>query len=274
MSNVTPISQVAAVSAKPTLAQTATHLAGMLWYQMLSGLNDTGLDAGSLGTGGEQFQDMFLYSIAQNDFAKYDTTLTAAAVRQLGNAASAPPAIQPAPIPVSTTSADAPQPLSSLPAATATLPEQAENFARKIWPTIQQAARTLNVSPVAILAQSALETGWGAAAAGNNLFGIKAATGQSGMVRNTHEMVDGVLQPQTAIFRDYPSMSDSVSDYVSELQSNFQNVTGQASAAGFANALQSSGYATDSNYAAKIISISNSPLMRQVLQAVGATTGA
>jgi len=274
MSNVTPISQVAAVSAKPTLAQTATHLAGMLWYQMLSGLNDTGLDAGSLGTGGEQFQDMFLYSIAQNDFAKYDTTLTAAAIRQLGNAASAPPAIQPAPIPVSTTSADAPQPLSSLPAATATLPEQAENFARKIWPTIQQAARTLNVSPVAILAQSALETGWGAAAAGNNLFGIKAATGQSGMVRNTHEMVDGVLQPQTAIFRDYASMSDSVSDYVSEIQSNFQNVTGQASAAGFANALQSSGYATDSNYAAKIISISNSPLMRQVLQAVGATTGA
>lgn len=265
MTIVSAISSVS-VSGKPTLAQTATHLAGMLWYQMLSDLNDAGLDAGSLGAGGEQFQDMFLYSIAQNDFGKYDTALTGAAVRQLGGAASAAPAIPPvAPSP------PAPQQVSSAPAvADATLRQQAKQFAQKIWPEIQQAARALDVSPVAILAQSALETGWGAAAAGNNLFGIKAGDGIGGTVRNTLEMVDGVLQARTASFRDYSSAADSVSDYVSEIQKNFQNVVGQSSISGFADALQSSGYATDIGYAAKIVTISNSPLMRQVLQAVGA----
>lgn len=268
MSNVAAISSgvSVSVSAKPTLAQTATHMEGMLWYQMLSGLNDTGLDAGSLGAGGEEFQDMFLYSVAQNDFGKYDTALTAAAVRQLGGTAIVAPVPQAAPV------TPAPQPVSSAPEAGATLPQRAQQFAKEAWPAIQQAARALDVSPVAILAQSALETGWGAAAAGNNLFGIKAGDGQSGTVRNTHEVVDGVLQAQTASFRDYSSMSESVSDYVSEIQKNFQDVVGQSSVGGFADALQSSGYATDSGYAAKIVNISNSPLMRQVLQAVGAAT--
>jgi flagellar protein FlgJ len=34
--------------------------------------------------------------------------------------------------------------------------------------------------------------------------------------------------------------------------------------------LQSGGYATDSNYASKIIMISQSPMMEQMLQSVGA----
>ena len=47
---------------------------------------------------------------------------------------------------------------------------------------------------------------------------------------------------------------------------------GQSTVAGFAGALQQSGYATDTNYAAKIVNIAQSPLMAQVLQAVGGTT--
>ena len=61
----------------------------------------------------------------------------------------------------------------------------------------------------------------------------------------------------------------SVSDYVGQIQSGFQNVIGQGTVDGFAHALQQAGYATDTNYAAKIINISQSPLMEQVLQSVG-----
>jgi flagellar protein FlgJ len=48
---------------------------------------------------------------------------------------------------------------------------------------------------------------------------------------------------------------------------------GQSSVAGFARALQAEGYATDNQYAAKIIGIAQSPMMSGVLQALGADTG-
>ncbi len=51
---------------------------------------------------------------------------------------------------------------------------QATNFARAVWPQITAGGAALGVPAVAVLAQSALETGWGASAPGNNLFGIKA----------------------------------------------------------------------------------------------------
>jgi flagellar protein FlgJ len=131
------------------------------------------------------------------------------------------------------------------------------------------AASVLGVPPVGLLAQAALETGWGSAVPGNNLFGIKAGAGQASSVRATHEMVDGVLVPESTSFRDYGSPLACVSDYVRLIQANFPKVLGQSSVTNFANALQAGGFATDSNYASKIIMISQSPLMGQMLQAVG-----
>jgi len=260
-------------ASQPGMTATVKHLAGMLWYEMLSELNKSGPDPSTLGAGSGSFQDMFLWSVAQNDFSKYDTALTSATLRQIGGHADAAPATAaaaPAPAPVA--------PITSSPVAAATVTDgsasgaatvqQATNFAKTIWPDIVSAAKQLNVPPVAVLAQTALETGWGVAAAGNNLFGIKATDGQAGSVRETHEVVDGVLTPQAASFRDYGSTADSVSDYVGQIQSAFQNVVGQNSVGGFASALQSGGYATDTSYAAKIVAISQSPLMQQVLQSV------
>ena len=82
-----------------------------------------------------------------------------------------------------------------------------------------------------------------------------------------------MMTPQTAAFRNYASIAASVSDYVGQIQSGFQNAVGQNTVNGFAHALQQAGYATDTNYAAKIISISQSPLMTQVLQTVGDAQG-
>jgi flagellar protein FlgJ len=258
----------------PPLAATVKHMAGMLWYEMLSELNKSGFSADALGAGSGDFQNMFLWNIAQNDFGKYDDALAAAATRQLGGTAAAAPAGPENPPPlaplrqIGAAAITADAAIAAAPASTTAaknLLDQATNYAKSIWPEITAAAQLLGVPPVAVLAQTALETGWGTATAGNNLFGTKALHGQPSTTRATHEMIDGVLTPQTAAFRDYPSTAASVTDYVGQIQAGFQAAVGQSDTAGFAQALQQDGYATDTNYAAKIISISQSPLMLQVL---------
>jgi flagellar protein FlgJ len=277
---------------------TVKHLAGLLWDEMLTALNQTGFSSNALGTGSDSYQSMFLWDISQGDMGKYDNTLVAAALRQFGaetdagtgatatdaltSGQAAPEAVTPtttlATIEAAGGSITA-TPLAAPDASVAgtqngSLLTQAKNFARSIWPMIVSAAQKLNVPPVALLAQSALETGWGTATPGNNLFGVKATDDQAGTMRPTHEMVDGLLTAQTATFRDYASPAASIADYVQQITSGFQNVTGQSTVGGFAQALQAGGYATDSNYAAKIISISQSPMMARVLQTLAGSDGA
>lgn len=266
---------------KPGLKAEAQHLAGMLWYQMLDAMNQNGFDTGALGTGGDMFQGMFLWNEAEQNFGKYDTGLLGATLHQLGGntgggvggVADEAPSMAPLPVAqmLAQNSADATIETQALPqvaAESGDLVTQAKKFAQTVWPQITQAAATLNVPPVAVLAQMALETGWGVAAPGNNLFGIKAADNAQGTARATHEMVDGMLTPQTARFRDYTSVGASVADYVGLIQNGYASAVGQNSVSGFAQALQAGGYATDTGYAAKIEHIAQSPLMAQVLQAV------
>jgi peptidoglycan hydrolase FlgJ len=279
-------------------ATTVKHLAGLLWDDMLTAMNQTGFSSNALGIGGDSYQSMFMWDISQSDMSKYDGNLVAAAMRQFGaqpntgadakatdalTSSGAAPEIVAPPTTLATIQAAGgaiiATPLGPPDATVAatqsgSLFTQAKDFARNVWPMIVSAAQKLNVPPVALLAQSALETGWGTAAAGNNLFGVKATDGQAGTARPTHEMVDGLLTPQTAMFRDYASPAASITDYVQQITAGFQNVAGQNTVSGFAQALQAGGYATDTNYASKIISISQSPIMAQVLQALAGSDGA
>jgi flagellar protein FlgJ len=150
-------------------------------------------------------------------------------------------------------------------------------FARDIWPHAERAGRRLNVAPEAIVAQAALETGWGAHVmpdnrGGNsfNLFGIKAGAGWQGeqVSRQTLEFENGVPRPQQAQFRAYTDVAATFDDYTEFLMDNprYSGVSGHgADVAGFANALQSSGYATDPRYADKLTSVLDSPTMRSVI---------
>jgi flagellar protein FlgJ len=265
-----------AQESRPNAGGVIRKMEGLMWYNMLSEMSKNGLDSSALGAGGDAYQSMFLWNIAQNDFGKYDTGLVSATLRQIGGRASPPPAL-----PSSELSLAAPGPMMAVTAGTepgasggtvsdAVLLAHAADLTRSIWPAVRLAASILGVPPVGLLAQAALETGWGSAVAGNNLFGIKAAAGQSATARATHEMVDGTLVPATANFRDYGSPLASITDYIRLIQTNFQNVVGQSSIQSFADALQAGGFATDSNYASKIIMISQSPMMGQMLQLVGA----
>ena len=132
-------------------------------------------------------------------------------------------------------------------------------FLDTLLPHARAAARQLGVSVRVILAQAALETGWGKSLAQgfNNLFGIKADASWKGSSagRSTLELVNGQLQRRHANFRAYPSIAASVADYVSFLQSNPRYR--QALAAGsdeqaFVQALSKAGYASDPHYADKL----------------------
>ena len=152
-----------------------------------------------------------------------------------------------------------------------------EAFARDIWPHAERTAKELNVAPEAILAQAALETGWGKhvmpntnGAASFNLFGIKSGSGWSGdqVVRNTLEFRDGVARQEQAKFRSYSNVSSAFADYTNFIAENprYENVRGSGDdASGFARALQESGYATDPDYAQKIENILDGPTMRRVI---------
>jgi flagellar protein FlgJ len=265
---------------RPSAGDVIRKMEGMLWYNMLSEMNKSGLDSSTLGDGADAYQSLFSWDIAENDFGKYDDQLVSATLRQIGGRASLPPA----PAPSELTQAETGALAASNGAAAegvagsnsggavgdAVLLAHATDLTRSIWPAVRMAASILGVPPVAILAQAALETGWGSAVPGNNLFGIKAAAGQASTPQATHEMINGALVPETANFRDYGSAFDCITDYVRLIQTNFPNVIDQGSVMGFANALQAGGFATDGNYASKIIMISQSPMMEQMLGAVGA----
>lgn len=168
-------------------------------------------------------------------------------------------------------------------AATALGERTPEGFVARIWDHAQAAARELGVDPRALVAQAALETGWGrkgiSRAGGgdsNNLFGIKASgwNGDS-VTASTHEYVDGVRTTETAAFRAYDSPEQSFADYVRLLKTNPRYQ--QALQAGtdirrFAQGLQRAGYATDPAYAAKITAIASGPTIGRAVDAIASAT--
>ncbi len=155
-----------------------------------------------------------------------------------------------------------------------------ESFAKDVWPHVKRVANELGVAPESVLAQAALETGWGRhVMAGRdglssyNLFGIKAGTSWSGDVvaQRTLEYEGGMPRHEFARFRAYSDVATTFDDYAALLRDNprYSSVGGQQDdVRAFGNALQESGYATDPDYARKIEAIANSPTMRRVLDAV------
>ena len=152
-------------------------------------------------------------------------------------------------------------------------PGSREEFVREIWPLAGRAGEKLGVNPRAIVAQAALETGWGsrlirddAGVSGNNLFGIKADSRWSGprVTVTTLEYEGGLPKTQRAQFRAYPDLASGFEDYVRFLQGNPRYgdaLRAGASADTYAAGLQSAGYATDPRYAEKIRSIAASSLL-------------
>ncbi len=142
-----------------------------------------------------------------------------------------------------------------------------DEFIATMLPMAEKAAARIGVDPKVLVAQAALETGWGKSimraddgSSSHNLFGIKATGNWKGENARaiTSEFRDGQMVKETADFRSYTSYEDSFHDLVSLLQNNdrYQGVVKSAdNPEQFVKELQKAGYATDPNYASKISSI-------------------
>ena len=159
-----------------------------------------------------------------------------------------------------------------------------EEFVRQLLPAARQVAKQIGLSPVALLAQAALETGWGKSVMRNsdgssshNLFGIKATGSWQGAQARaiTSEFRGGQMVKETAEFRSYDSYQDSFHDLVTLLQSNnrYKEVLNAADKPEqFVRELQKAGYATDPEYASKISQIAKQMKTYQSYASTGSLT--
>lgn len=142
-----------------------------------------------------------------------------------------------------------------------------DEFITTMLPMAQKAADRIGVDPRYLVAQAALETGYGKSVmrqqdgtSSHNLFGIKTGSTWTGAQARaiTSEFRNGEMVKETAEFRSYDSYQDSFHDLVTLLQSNnrYQDVLKSAdNPEQFVRELQKAGYATDPNYASKISQI-------------------
>lgn len=145
-------------------------------------------------------------------------------------------------------------------------PASPEAFADELRPYAQRAAEKLGVSENLLIAQAALETGWGQkvmprneGGSSFNLFGIKANASWQGDKASTAtlEYRDGVALRERADFRAYTSLQQSFDDYVSFVseQPRYSEALNASDDKSYVEALQQSGYATDPAYAEKILAV-------------------
>ncbi|MDM9651002.1 flagellar assembly peptidoglycan hydrolase FlgJ [Pseudomonas wenzhouensis] len=156
-----------------------------------------------------------------------------------------------------------------------------QEFVAAMLPMAQAAAEKIGVDPRYLVAQAALETGWGKSIirtrdgdSSHNLFGIKSHgswEGESARVLTT-EYKGGKAVKEAASFRAYESYAHSFEDYISFLQNNGRYEKALNSTENperFVKELQQAGYATDPNYARKISQIARKMQTYEAIASVG-----
>ncbi|MCQ8227339.1 MULTISPECIES: flagellar assembly peptidoglycan hydrolase FlgJ [Pantoea] len=151
-----------------------------------------------------------------------------------------------------------------LPVSPSSLPSDSNDFIAQLAQPAQVASQQSGIPHHLILAQAALESGWGQrqiltrdGKPSYNVFGIKASGDWKGATTDimTTEYDGGVAKKVRASFRVYGSYMEALSDYVKLLSNNprYAAVANAPSAEQGARALQAAGYATDPKYAQKLV---------------------
>jgi flagellar protein FlgJ len=278
------------------VGQVARQFEGMLLHLMLKSMRDATPTTGVL----DSEQSRFFAAIGDQQLAQglasrsplgFAGLIERQLARQRGGLAAAEPATpgagppaQPAwparrPMSVATTaSPQTPATAAVPPVAPADRAQRPRDFVDRVWPHALEAAAATGVPAHFLVAQSALESGWGkrelrtaTGAPSFNVFGIKAGRGWAGATVEVHttEYLDGVPQTVRAKFRAYGSYAEAFRDYAQLLSSHprYANVVGQQDGAQFARSLQRAGYATDPLYADKLARIIGGNTLRQALSA-------
>lgn len=136
-------------------------------------------------------------------------------------------------------------------------PENVQSFLNTIGPVAQQVAQENGIYASVMIAQAALESGWGNSALstqGHNLFGVKWNGTGNYVMMPTQEYYGGQWHTINAKFQSYNSYYDSLTGYAKLIKNNFPNstranaATPQIAAANLKYGVYGS-YATDPNYA-------------------------
>jgi flagellar protein FlgJ len=268
-----------------TLRKVAGQFEALFLQMMLKSMRDASLGEGIFDSDhSKTYQSMFDKQISMDLSQQNGIGLADMIVRQLsGNPMGAVSENQPI-IPLVDTNAVEPLHLNKDERVRAIVPlnetatkdwtpDSPQVFVDDLWPQALDAAADLGVNPEVLIAQAALETGWGKSMLRGvdgsnsfNLFGIKADASWQGrkVFSDTVEYQDGLMRKERAAFRAYDSPADSFNDYVDFLRSNPRYKTALQAVAdneNFTVALQQAGYATDPEYANKINNIiSSEPL--------------
>lgn len=153
-----------------------------------------------------------------------------------------------------------------------------ESFVARFLDDATDAARKLGIEPRLLLAQAALETGWGSAAPQhangqptNNLFGIKAGASWAGAraAQWTIEHSAGGAERKREEFRAYPTSTASFADYVDLISGSprYSAALEQgADAEAYVRAVTAAGYATDPSYGEKWLSIYRGDRLNRAVQ--------
>ena len=154
--------------------------------------------------------------------------------------------------------------------------EQQQRFVRQLLPAAKMVASKMGLSPVALIAQAALETGWGKhmmsnsnGSSSNNLFGVKAGRRWQGQQAsaNSLEYQQGKAVMQRSSFRSYTSVVQSMQDYANLITSSDRYQQARAVAHdpdAYFEELQAAGYASDPNYAQKLKQVLRSDALQSV----------
>jgi flagellum-specific peptidoglycan hydrolase FlgJ len=128
-----------------------------------------------------------------------------------------------------------------------------KEFIDAMLPYATAAGKRLNVDPYMIIAQSALETGWGKHAPNFNYFGIKGKGG----VQSTKEFLNGKWVTVNSAFKGYKNMEDSVNGYADFIIKNprYAKALQAKDAYAYLQAIKDAGYATDPTYVDKVSGI-------------------
>jgi flagellar protein FlgJ len=250
----------------------ARQMEGLFVQMMLKSMREASFKDGLFNTQQtEMFTSMYDQQLSQELAGQGKIGLAEAMVQQLGGSPAAITGGKAVSLPARPLAVS--RALPQTPAAEAIDSARAQNAAaqgggfisRLLAPAVEASRRT-GIPHQLILAQAALESGWGNkeirrenGQPSYNLFGIKATADWKGDTTEitTTEYVNGVAKKVKAAFRVYQSYADALHDYSSLLVRNtrYQKVTQANTPEQAAHALQEGGYATDPQYAKKLIGI-------------------
>lgn len=273
----------AAKDAKGTAPEVAKQFEGIFLQSMLKSMRmgEHFLDENSpfRGKDRETFQDMLDAQYASNIASSKGIGLAAMLTRQLESVAES----QNSPPVEMHTQTTAPIEFIAAPSQTIEANEDkpatsVDDFVRSIWPKAKEAASVIGLDPKLLIAQAALETGWGKfitkdvdGNSSNNLFNIKAGNNseqESVTVKTTEYIADTPIK-MNASFRKYSSVEDSFNDYISLIKGSERYQGALASATNpeiYVSELHKAGYATDPEYGTKILSIYHGNELNQAIQ--------